>query len=795
MALLFTAAELAAAMGRKRESVVRTLASVDATGAKVVAGNEARAWSVESLPESLRKPLEEQSRQNGCRDVATYLRQCGQPWAPPLPLAECHADTVGQATRLREALRPALARQDYGLTAAEFEEKGVEDYRRVFGYGITPRRWRDKLTRTLRRAGTTHDLGKLELYLPDMVKAQAPRHVVKSQGPPDETRERLASFLPALSDPTNPSGRDREAFWSEVMTCHEDLVIEGIPHQRAGRQVRTAVFAIAPWIATGPEALQKAFVRKLAAWRESRANGMTDKRRFFSGNRSEYELPEADRITVAHLAVWHFHGHLAAGWRAARQRGLLTSETVDYFRDGASKSHVPRLIRDAVGPEVKIFMRMKRHQRSASDLVPHVTRTYEGIASGAVFNADDFTMPVYFTVPNRDGWFDLVRGQLLVFIDLRSSKIIGWSFQQDPAYSSLVIRSLCTHIFSELCLPKVLYFERGIWQRSTLITGSNPDGAMPWAEVKQGLHEFGIEFVHAIRPRSKPVERVGGLLQDLMEGEPGYCGRDERRDLPAHTKRAMDDVKFKRRRPDGLFYSFDQWHTRLGEIIATYNATAQEGRLDGLSPNRAFDQFMDPNDPPTQLGPELRHLLAHHKEEREVKTSGLQFKVGKNVFRYYGPELARLVGRRVLAWFDPENPDALVVTDLDRRNPVLIARAHEVSAMASLTGGTELLESELSRAYAQTAHLRAFYNVVKGDAPLPHRAVRASRSVRETGETITKLRAAATRKQRTAGNARRVAAEIGAHVPEQILAEDRTAQSLRAISDFLKEPREQTKQP
>ena len=50
---------------------------------------------------------------------------------------------------------------------------------------------------------------------------------------------------------------------------------------------------------------------------------------------------------------------------------------------------------------------------------------------------------------------------------------------------------------------------------------------MSWGETELGLREFGVRFKHSRLPRSKPVERVIGALQNLMEGLPGYVGRNE----------------------------------------------------------------------------------------------------------------------------------------------------------------------------------------------------------------------------------------------------------------------------
>ena len=98
----------------------------------------------------------------------------------------------------------------------------------------------------------------------------------------------------------------------------------------------------------------------------------------------------------------------------------------------------------------------------------------------------------------------------------------------------------------------------------------------------QGLREFGIRFIHSIRPRSKTVERIGGLVQDLMEAEPGYCGRNERVDAPESLRKQMAEVEARKVHPSRYFYSYDDWNRRFGEIVDEYNAARQEGRiLDG----------------------------------------------------------------------------------------------------------------------------------------------------------------------------------------------------------------------
>jgi len=278
----------------------------------------------------------------------------------------------------------------------------------------------------------------------------------------------------------------------------------------------------------------------------------------------------------------------------------------------------------------------------------------------------------------------------------------------------------------------VLQFERGIWECSTLLKGRDP-APFEFTEVVQGLREFGIRFIHSIRPRSKTVERIGGLVQDLMEAEPGYCGRNERVDSPESLRKQMAEVDARKVHPSRYFYSYDDWHRRFGEIVDEYNAAPQQGRmLAGLSPDTALIKFADADDPPMQFSAGLRYLLAHDKRPAKVTLNGITFQVGKQKFNYRGKEIAHLVGQDVLEWFDPENPETLVVTDMQRRNPICVARSNEVSALECVTDpDSGRLAQELRRVAGQASYMKARFTAVKSKFPMPQRhAVADTRTLR-----------------------------------------------------------------
>src|SRR6202044_920827 len=126
-----------------------------------------------------------------------------------------------------------------------------------------------------------------------------------------------------------------------------------------------------------------------------------------------------------------------------------------------NKSHVPGTVMDSVGAEVDIMTVMYQGPRAFDSIKGYVTRDYTGISSLQCISGDDFTLNTYFYVPDGKGWFNLTRGQVILFIDCRSLRILGWALEPRKSYSSLTIRSLCTNVFGEFGVPEVLYFERG----------------------------------------------------------------------------------------------------------------------------------------------------------------------------------------------------------------------------------------------------------------------------------------------------------------------------------------------
>src|SRR5207245_575223 len=104
----------------------------------------------------------------------------------------------------------------------------------------------------------------------------------------------------------------------------------------------------------------------------------------------------------------------------------------------------------------------------------YIERYWEAVPAMAWYCMDDATLPIYFYIPDGNGWFTLLRGQFLLAIDTRTTCILGYALMPERSYNARVIRSLVTRVCDEYGLPrKGFYFERGIWENSKILKGAS----------------------------------------------------------------------------------------------------------------------------------------------------------------------------------------------------------------------------------------------------------------------------------------------------------------------------------
>jgi len=785
----YSAAQLAVALKIAKRNALKALAGVEPSGTLIVQGNAATAWTFDALPESLRASIVAKAGEVRL-NVADYLDSACKSWQPKFPLAQISDSCLALTHKLRAALLPALQRMDAAtLTPADRVRLGLADYQRAFGHAITERHWRRLMDRTLWRDCGAGNFEKLEIYLPENAACKAD---AKRMQPGESDFKPLLELIQTFANPSAPARTEIAAFWAEVFELYQSSADTKREQRAARRALVEFLFSHAPWLAKSSHALRVAFDRKFEKWKKDEsASALLDGRELKRGKNRAPEIPQSDVDRIVWHAAAKCGGRVAQALRdfaGNGERSGLTTDTVKIITSHhASKSQFNRRLTSRVAGDVKGIKPFFQNKKVRDDATAHVERDYSKLASMEVINADDFTFPVYFYVPDGNGWFTLTRGQCLIMLDVRSWKVIAWSLQPERNYNSLVIRTLMNRVCTGWGIPGTWYFERGIWQNSHVVKGTAPVGwndAHSWLEAKIGWENLGVKFRHAIRARTKPVERVGGLLQDLMHGIRGYCGRDERRDCPDATKRAMDEFqspKFRREsHPGELFLSFDEWHNQLGQVIDRYNAASQDGKvLNGLSPDEAFEKCWPHNNPPTRLDASSWHLVAHYVRPVPVNTNGICFRIGSKSFVYRNERTGHERGKTVLAWFDPDCPEFLCVTDMNRQNPYLVERADAVDFLAE--PGDPVFEREIAKAASHSAYPRARFNVLKAKFAPTYRRNIVDVETAETAQEFNRLRTdkQAEQKQVSAetGRARKSFSRIGMTSPRKL----RPGQSEREI--------------
>jgi hypothetical protein len=721
----YTAREIADALGLDRQAVQYQLRDITAAGQKVSRGNQAAAWLVKSLPAGLQEKLDRAVRLCGCRDADHLLSNPAAAWAPKVAFAQASQEAQSRALKLMAAQSRALATRNDKMPRSEWEAIAVKDYKQFFGYKASARHCVNLIQRTIQRAGSVAEFSRRELYLDDSAAAAQPCRV-QLEDASDSDFDVLAHTIRELADPQHPSASDIDLIWLRALRLFNELSASANV-KKPKKRVLEFLWRNVPGIAATPGALRRNFDRKLESCLKDGfgASAIADGRVERRGVAKVDPIPEKDIETIVGYSLFICGGRSIQAINELRyvgeRFGLAESTLQTLNRPHGSKSHVNRRILNLIVPRVRSLMPFVLGKQAIDDATPPLRRDYSGLRSMTVLTADDFTWPVYFYVQDAGGTYQLTRGQCLLFIDCRSLKILGFSLQPERNYNSLVIRSLDNKVCRAWGIPRVKLFERGIWKNAKVVTNAAPVG---WVSADAennssfGWEQLGLRIIHAKRARSKPAERVGGLLQNFMERVPGYCGRNERKDCPEVTRKNILSVQSGRELPHGKFPSFEEWAVKLEGLIELYNSTKQEGYvLNGLSPDEAFEKFWPHEDPPSSFDGRFWPLYAHYVSKRRVTAFGISFRIGKEQFSYCDEALAaHWVGQEVLAWFDPEAPEHLGVTDLKKGNPIIVSRQRPVDFLAAIDPGSESAgeyRREVEKAEALVKRNRALFRILK----------------------------------------------------------------------------------
>jgi hypothetical protein len=326
---LFTDAQIAAALGKSRQSISRTLEEIPAERV-LISGNAAPARPLAALPAPLRSELAALAARRGYRDAAHMLREPDALWQPAIPLAQCGREAVAKAAKLQTLLSPFLqASATETRSQAQIESALAAASPAVFGYQLNGESLRRLLGRVLDRDRGRQEWHRLELFLDDRPGRKSGSVAPKAAA--DYDLAPLADALEACRNKTEPTAEDREFLFDAAFRLVEEL---NQAHPGQGKPIRRAVlrwlFYAVP-LSKSRESLERLYKLKFRQWQEGgrKSAAIKDRRGEASGWFRRPDLTR-DREIIRDAAILR-GGNISGGYHDALKSSALSAEWRDYY--------------------------------------------------------------------------------------------------------------------------------------------------------------------------------------------------------------------------------------------------------------------------------------------------------------------------------------------------------------------------------------------------------------------------------------------------------------------------------
>ena len=664
--------------------------------------------SKQALPSKILAALSDVAARRGI-NIDALLAAPPPCWQPRYPVNELSEESIERASLLQRALAPAIARlDDVELIREEFEQLGVENYRRTFGHSVSNRHWRRLFCRTIDRDGGAENWSRLEIYL-DESPSRRPEASKRIPYTPTTLRP-LQELISSFAEPAEPTELEKDCLWIYAFE-HCEREAERTGKSRAiKRATLKFLYDNASFLGKSERGIKLQFDRKMKRWiAGGRVPGAIADKRAKNPGRPVPKFSEEDEHALIATAL-RCGGGMTQAWRESRDNGVFNSRISQHYTlTPANKSYVPVRIRRLFANKVRILRDVHHGPKAAKLNGAYINRDPVTFNAGDWFQADDCTLQNHYYTESDEG-FALVRGQFLAMCDVRTTFILGFVLIPQRNYTAHHIRNLTTVVADRYGLPRRgFYYENGMWKNARLLHGRRDE--INWHETEMGLRGLGLQFCHAKLPRGKVIERVFGLLQNHLESEPGYAGRDERRDKFERGQEQLSLVRRGKAQPEEFFLSEAEYLRRLELIVDRYNNERQNGKYcPGLSPKEAFEKFHG-DEPRIRLSGSCRHLLATHKMRVRSGRNGITFRFGKEQFTYKSFETGKLRGEELIVWFNVENPSVISVTNLKEDAHTLFTVEREIK-VPGMDAPPEVLEAALAQNEAHDAYRKGLYRAV-----------------------------------------------------------------------------------
>ncbi len=704
----FTVRQVTRALGISRQAVYNRLADVRSSPL-----NGENLCPFDLLPLDWQLRITKRGIKRGFENGEDYLRSISTAaWRPALPWSQVSTKEQIKAAQLQRALTPALAlRAEPHVSAAQVEQAALRGFKTEFGYEITARHLRRLVARTVERDGGDENWQRLEIYLDERafaVRKPAARQVLENE----YQHRNLDEVFETLENRQDPTADDRQYLWDAVFRHYE----QASPSVGRDRRVFKAslldhIFKAFPpgTLCSSSASLKRRFDEKYKQWQDGGRvpSALQDKRPLNSGRFRQAEFV-SDLAAIRDRAILH-DGNIALAYNLLHEEGKLSREFCEFYP--YVKGEVPGAVRAAVDREVRMCLPIRRGPWQARMRGPFIQRDWSDVRPGDWFCADDVTWNHYFKEQSPDGGSRIHRGECLLMTDLRTGYPLDFLLIAGH-YNGEHIRSLALRVHDRVGLPrKGFYFERGVWCSNVVVGDKKQGTPVHWRDAENGLcsMDLGLEVRHATTPRAKPIEGQLRIIQERMRCIPGFIGFNERTE--EHEREQELIARANNGDPAALrrFPTQAEWAASISKVLENFAEAQQEGvMLDGKSPVQAWTEEI-PQHPLRKLSDELRYVLSTHKKEVTVRQEGIVLIIRGQRRIYFNEDTGRLIGQRVLAFYNLEMPELLTVSNMERTSYFSV-RAVQLPAMSATR---EQLDEVNRLRNAHMAPAKAIFSSIK----------------------------------------------------------------------------------
>ena len=754
---VFNVTQIARAAGISRQAAHAGLASIASVSLPGGQGRATAGWRFADLPLDWQVEITRRGVKRGFENGEEFLANLPEPWKSPLPWDQAPQHQRDKAVRLQKAMARALAMRSDGEAAAGLaEQAGLDDFKAEFGYPLSGRQWRRLLHRTIERDGAEENWQRLDIYLDDkaFVAPSAKPNLVRNEF---QHRE-LEEVISALENRPDPTPADRQFLWDATFRHYEGHTEQLADSVEGSRERRLFKASLVHYLFKGfPErtlcateaSLKRRFDEKLSIWR---GNGRTpdaleDKRPLKSGKfrKEAFDEDQAkvlERVALLHCNVarafeeliaegklskfasdlraiferTHLHdGKLALAYRLLHEEGKLSREFCEFypFDPRTGKSEVPHAIRSAIMPLMDATLSYRKSLYEASSRGPYIQQEHLE-APGDWFCADDVTWNHYFREQVPGGGWRVLRSECLLMADYKTAYPLGHLLIAGH-YNGEHVRDLVLKVHDQIGLPRLGFkFENGVW-KSRIVVGDNRQGTpLHWREAENGLRspdlKLEIRHARARNPRGKAMlERAIGILEDRMRCIPGFVGFNEQVEKREREQRLIERANNGDMEAVRQFPTQAEWSATIAKVLENFAHDPQNGEtLRGMSPAQAWAEEIR-NRPLRRLPDESRYFLSTHWKEITVRQEGIILTIRGHRRIYFNEHTGRLIGQRVLAFYNLEMPELLTVSDMDHKHYFTV-RAVKLPAMSATR--EQLAEANKLRK-AHMAPAKAIFNSIK----------------------------------------------------------------------------------